>query len=287
MSIKCFYHKADLDGECSGAIVKYYHKETELFPFDYGEEFPWDKIAPEDEIFMIDVSLPRNDMIKLKDSVKNLIYIDHHISKINELKGVFFNGIQRDGVAACILTWNYFITDDTDSLKIPEAIKLLGYYDVWKIDDNVLDFQYGARSLDTNPENQDLWSVLFVNNKFVYSIKETGRYIRKYQDKIDKKNILDFAFKTKFRDYSVLALNKTTGSSLIFKDHPDYKNVDILMVFGWIGNKWKISLYTLKDDIDVSIICKEFGGGGHKQAAGFKLDILTDSWEKCIFGGKI
>ena len=283
MSIKCFYHKADLDGECSGAIVKYYHKETELFPFDYGEEFPWDKITPEDKVFMVDVSLPRNDMIKLKTSVWYFVYIDHHISKINELKDLFFGGIQEDGTAACILTWKYF----NKSLKTPETIKLLGYYDVWKIDDDVLDFQYGMRSLDTNPENQDLWSMLFANNKLIHLIKEIGRSIRKYQDKIDKKDILDFSFKTKFRDYSVLALNKTTGSSLIFKDHPDYKNVDILMVFGWIGDKWKISLYTLKDDIDVSLICKEFNGGGHRQASGFKLDILTDSWEKCIFGGKI
>jgi len=284
MTIKCFYHKADLDGRCSGAIVKYYHKDTELFPFDYGDEFPWDKIAPEDEVFMVDVSLPRDDMIKLKNSVKYFIYIDHHISKINELKDLLFEGIQEDGVAACMLTWAFF---NNKILRTSEAVKLLGYYDVWKIDENVLNFQYGMRTFDTNPENQALWSVLFTNSKLVYSIKEIGRNIRKYQDEKNKSTVLNFAFKTKFREYSVLALNKTVSSSLMFKDHPDYKNVDILMVFGWIGDKWKISLYTLKDDIDVSTICKEFGGGGHKKAAGFKLDILTDNWKKCIFGGKI
>jgi len=287
MAIKCFYHKTDLDGECSGAIVKYRYPETELFPFDYGDEFPWDKIALEDEVFMVDVSLPKNDMIKLRDCTKKFIYIDHHISKINELRGFHFDGIQQDGTAACVLTWNYLYKDR----DIPWAVKFLGYYDVWKLDDLVLNFQYGMRSLDTDPKNnQKFWYELFVNwynSELIQSIIEIGRNIRIYQEKKDKRNILRSAFKTKFRNYNILALNKTVGSSLLFKDHPDYENVDILMVFGWNGNTWKISLYTTRDDIDVSIICKEFGGGGHKQAAAFKIDILTDSLEKCIFGGII
>ena len=33
-------------------------------------------------------------------------------------------------------------------------------------------------------------------------------------------------------------------------------------------------MYTMKDDIDVSKICYEFGGGGHKKAAGFTCDYL-------------
>ena len=33
----CFYHKADLDGVCSGAIVKHFVPDCELYGFDYGE----------------------------------------------------------------------------------------------------------------------------------------------------------------------------------------------------------------------------------------------------------
>jgi nanoRNase/pAp phosphatase (c-di-AMP/oligoRNAs hydrolase) len=40
------------------------------------------------------------------------------------------------------------------------------------------------------------------------------------------------------------------------------------------NNKAKISLRS-NGDHDVSAIAKQFGGGGHKNAAGFEVDILT------------
>ena len=43
--IKCFYHLADLDGHCSGAIVKYKYPDAELFGINYGQAFPYDKIS--------------------------------------------------------------------------------------------------------------------------------------------------------------------------------------------------------------------------------------------------
>jgi nanoRNase/pAp phosphatase (c-di-AMP/oligoRNAs hydrolase) len=45
------------------------------------------------------------------------------------------------------------------------------------------------------------------------------------------------------------------------------------MPFYFAKNKWVVSLYTTKD-IDVSEIAKKYGGGGHKQAAGFTCDKL-------------
>ena len=42
----CFYHKADLDGVCSAAIVKHFVPECELYGIDYGDEFPWALVRP-------------------------------------------------------------------------------------------------------------------------------------------------------------------------------------------------------------------------------------------------
>ena len=41
----CFYHKSDLDGVCSAAIVKRFVPDCELYGVDYGEEFPWELAA--------------------------------------------------------------------------------------------------------------------------------------------------------------------------------------------------------------------------------------------------
>lgn len=67
--MKCFYHSADLDGHCSGAIVKQMHKSCEIIGIDYGDKFPYEVIEDGEIIFMVDFSLqPFDRMIKLDQS---------------------------------------------------------------------------------------------------------------------------------------------------------------------------------------------------------------------------
>ena len=80
-----------------------------------------------------------------------------------------------------------------------------------------------------------------------------------------------FSFWTKFEGYKVIACNIGMVSSQLFDSiKEDY---DIMMPFVYDGKKWTVSLYT-KKDIDVSVIAKKYGGGGHKQASGFQCSIL-------------
>jgi len=82
--MKCFYHSADLDGHCSGAIVKHFNPECEMFPINYGQTFPWEKIQEDEWIYMVDFSLqPFEDMVKLNQSC-NLVWIDHHATAIED-----------------------------------------------------------------------------------------------------------------------------------------------------------------------------------------------------------
>lgn len=49
------------------------------------------------------------------------------------------------------------------------------------------------------------------------------------------------------------------------------KNVDIACVLTQRENEVKGSFRTRKEDTDVNLLAKKFGGGGHKKAAGFEL----------------
>ena len=165
----CFYHKADLDGVCSGAIVKHFVPDVELVGFDYGMEFPWDKVYPDGRnglkhtVFMVDVSLPPADMKRLNE-VADLVWIDHHKTAIAAIQPRL-PGLQIVGYAGCELAWLAFsalAAGDTyphlfDNLlakygsTIPEAVRLLGRYDVWDKDNpdwasRILPFQYGVRT---------------------------------------------------------------------------------------------------------------------------------------------
>jgi len=106
--MKCFYHSADLDGHCSGAIIKKFNPKVELIGYNYGQEFPWDSIQPGEQVFMVDVSLPMPQMYKLA-SMGTLYWIDHHISAINDheeqaaREDWSIKGLRRTDRAACEL----------------------------------------------------------------------------------------------------------------------------------------------------------------------------------------
>ena len=38
------------------------------------------------------------------------------------------------------------------------------------------------------------------------------------------------------------------------------------------GENWTVSMYTGHQDVDVSEVCKKYGGGGHRGAAGFTCE---------------
>jgi oligoribonuclease NrnB/cAMP/cGMP phosphodiesterase (DHH superfamily) len=271
--IKCFFHSADLDGHCSGAIVKYKFPETELFPIDYGEIFPFDKISKDDTIYMVDFSLPIIDMIILSDIVgfNKLFWIDHHISSINDANKTDFNkdclGKREVGKAACELTWEYLYPDEPS----PWAITLLGRYDVWDLQENVLEFQYGMRLNNTWPHNQELWREVFdiYADELIIDTIEQGKTILKYQKQENEKYIKAAAFELTFAGYKAIAVNKMLTSSQLFESIWDNEKYDIMITFGMRKTgDWTMSFYTDKEGIDVSIIAKRFGGGGHKNAAG-------------------
>jgi len=295
--MKCFYHSADLDGHCSGAIVKREFENCEMFGINYGDEFPWDKIEKDEVIYMVDFSLSTfEEMIELNSRCDCLVWIDHHKSAIkNEavyLERLNFpnrddltiSGIREIGIGACFLTWNFMYRDKQ---PMPFAVQLLAEYDVWNHSNpNTLPFQYGMRLYNTWPENQNFWRRIFENERDIFNnedsimdkiIKE-GRIVLKYISQYEKRYAKGTYFKTVinktlYDNYKCIAINKALTSSLLFNSVKT-DDIDIMIAFYWSGikNKWLVSLYSEK--VDVSAIAEKFGGGGHKEAAGFTCDFL-------------
>src|SRR5574343_711335 len=116
MTTHCFYHSADLDGHCSGAIVKHFVPEAIMHPINYGDEFPWDKIEPDDTVYMVDFCLqPFEEMESLIVALgKRFIWIDHHATAIRQfvvrkpIHGSKCLARYEVGKAGCELTWEWF-----------------------------------------------------------------------------------------------------------------------------------------------------------------------------------
>jgi oligoribonuclease NrnB/cAMP/cGMP phosphodiesterase (DHH superfamily) len=269
--MKCFYHSADLDGHCSGAIVKMKYPDCELIGINYGDEFPWDSIEPGEVVYMVDFSLQPDTAEQMRKlaGLADLNWIDHHKTAIGLESIDHIKGLRKNGEAGCELTWQYCFPDE----KMPYSVKLLGRYDVWDhdSDEHILPFQYGMRLSETRPylsEAQSLWVVGWLD------VCNEGEVILTYQAQQDAIYAKATAFETELDGLKCIACNKMLTNSLSFKSVWDSEKYDAMIAFGYRKGHWTISLYTDKEGVDVSTVAKERGGGGHKQAAGFQADGL-------------
>lgn len=280
MGIKCIYHTSDLDGKCSAAVVMYAHKSTHnvgLIPINYGWQFPWDSISSKDTVFMVDFAIqPFEQMIKLKHHCKKLIWIDHHKTSIMAYAAVFdghLDGKQRVGIGACLLTWEYFFPEQ----PIPQAVRLLAEYDVWNHRNSLtLPFQYGLRSLPNTPTDP-IWQRLFEDSsELVKSICKDGSAILRYIKRDNQIKAKTLWHRTELDGLQLCAANFGPANSQLLDVIWDPKKFDAMCLYYWAPKKdsWTVSLFTDREDVDVSAVAATHGGGGHKSAAGFQTRTL-------------
>ncbi len=271
--MKCFYHKADLDGRCSAAIVRRRYPDCQLIGIDYGEDFPWAAVKRGEKVFMVDFCLePFADMIKLGNLV-DLVWIDHHDSAItaHAQTNLRISGDRQNGIAACVLTWQYLYPQSL----VPWGVEKLGLYDVWEhANPAVKSFQCGMWLEDTGPEST-IWATIFANDMaWVAEVLSRGNTVQLHQSQRNSAYSSVCAFETTLHGQPALAINSGLANSLLFDTQWDDNRHQIMMAFVWAKKQWKVSLYSKKDGPAVNQIAALYGDGGHKHAAGFHCDDL-------------
>jgi oligoribonuclease NrnB/cAMP/cGMP phosphodiesterase (DHH superfamily) len=272
-----YYHNADNDGKTSGAIVYNSVKNTDktlLKGVDYHEynfEKEYNSWKKDDKVYLVDFSFQKEgEMQKAYEKLKsNFIFIDHHKTAIEQIKDLPIEGLRRVGIAACRLCWEYFYPN----IEEPEAVKLIGMYDVWDLNKKVEVFQLGISILDLSPDSEN-WKTIFKSDKsFIKKICEDGELIQKHVN-IQNSNIAKKSkFEVEIDGYKAICINAIKTGSKIFDSVFDDSKHDIMIAYGKLSkySLWSISFYSKSDDIDVSVIAKKYGGGGHKNASGCEV----------------
>lgn len=303
-----FFHRGDLDGKCSAAIVyEHFKHDVELIGVNYGDDYEkvvFSKIDGDTIAVMVDFCMqPWGLMERLQKSCKHLIWIDHHNEAIKRYNSWAkwpenkIDGIRENGTAACVLTWMWF----HNSERVPIAVELLGKYDVWRQKDvpDTLEFQMGMRLEETWPgKNDDLWRMLLtteleknahVDGFGLRKIIDRGKIVLEYQNKQNLIHANSAAFVLKWRDMTWIAINEMFNNSTLLETYYDPDKHHGMLMFGWRGKQWHISMYTTREDVNVGEIASEIGkqlgtgGGGHKKAAGFQCHALPFDLNKDVF----
>lgn len=282
MKTVIIFHSADFDGIFSGKIAEQYYgtkpTEIQMIGWDFSDPVP--NVSPDDVLVMVDISIPA------LMTHPRLIWIDHHKTSIEAYPDTI-NGYRIEGVAACRLAYQYF--DDRVQLlkhKLPMkstyinravsepwAVRLAGEYDVFDHrDKDANSFQFGLRSANLEPH----WETLLeprenaATNKLIESLLIVGRKIELYMDKENASIIKSIGFDLQWEGRLFLACNAARYNSQMFEAgiRPDHEG---LLGFKWKGDIWSVSLYRVPFDTksDLSVISKNYGGGGHPGASGF------------------
>ena len=293
------YHHNDLDGRSSAALVRYFNGKNGKYNMTPADFIECDhagaintEIAKGKTVYIVDYSFGENELSYLEEIYKNAdkaIWIDHHNTAIEMSEKYTWmkelRGIRDTSISACPLVFRYFTGSKKNLNEMPKWIQYISDYDTWtKALESSINFKLGMDLRDQSPcaliwdkligsegfENKILILGQIIHDGSKISIYNSKRYDRMVSSIYEKDIHLD----TK---YKAIILNCTDHTSEVFKDK--INDYDIGVVWHRQGDKYLFSIYSTKDDVDCAKICQEFGGGGHKGAAGFSCKSFPMQFE--------
>jgi hypothetical protein len=121
-----------------------------------------------------------------------------------------------------------------------------------------------------NGPEEKIWHSVLTSVSDITKITKAGKVCILFRDNFLNDYCSSRGFLADFAGYQCYALNFYAFGSQAFRDN--FFKHKICISFVLTGKKWTVGLYSQK--IDVSKIAQEYGGGGHKGAAGFTCETL-------------
>ena len=279
----CIYHDNCDDGFAAAyAVWKLFGDEVEYVPAQYGQDLP--DVTGKD-VLIVDFSYKKPEMDKLADQARRVIVLDHHKTAKAELEGfVQLNCVggpfekryadkMIEGVgvhfdmdkSGCRLAWEYCF----GSASMPDWFEAVEDRDLWRFAlRGTKEISIAIRSM---PRDFELWEMFTAER-----LANEGVTIRRYVDMIVS-NICDTAFEEQVAGHQVPVAACSYDFVSEVAHELLHRNPDApfaaCVVRSYEGTTY--SLRSLDDRMDVSEIAKANGGGGHRNAAGFRVENQT------------
>ena len=261
-SVNCvIYHANCTDGfGAAYSAWKLLGNKAEYIPCYHGEPPP---DVSNKNVVILDFSFKNKVIKEMIEKANSLLVIDHHKSALIELHDIS-NSIFDMKKSGAMLSWEFF----HPGKEPPKFIKYIQDRDLWK-----WELEYSkefSAAFDMVPFEFEEFEKFEDDSVFDDAVKR-GSYILAYSKTVIKK-ICEKASRRKLLNYDVLVVNASHWISEIGSK----LSIDCDFAVTWYWNheirKTIVSLRNFQGTIDVSEIAKKFGGGGHKQAAGFTIE---------------
>lgn len=274
----CIYHGGCTDGVAAAWAVWVAEKATEFYPGAYQQDPPWDKIEQATSILLVDFSYKRPVMeeIERRANVRPVI-LDHHKTAHEDVgplleAGVWDGEFDMDRCGA-LMAWDYFHGVGTRPLLLQE----IDAQDRWLPTRNA-PLIMALRSWPHAPSDDLSWDQLMhqwsrhMHLDGTEQLRQDGDAIyRYYRARVDETKRHAAPMRIgEFANVPVVNAPYSLASEVageLASDSPD----GIAAV--WWRNKDGSVTFSLRSrgNVDAAALAVSFGGGGHDQAAGFKV----------------
>lgn len=282
------YHNACPDGWCAAYIALRKYPNAELKALNYGlalaayEDLL--KTARNRDVLMVDYSLAtREQNEQLAREARNLRILDHHKTAREKLAGLDYATFDMDRSGAG-LTWDYLFGKDSTGAYFTEEKNLLqtpvfkprpwwvNYVEdqdlyTWKLADS----RKIGGFLRTHPRNIESWDKLWNGEISMLQAIRLGEGIEtmtQYYVRSTMENAKPGVFCGK------AAMICNTGYVMCSELGHELAVACDGVGIVWFERPDGFTQFSLRSngDLDVSAMAKAFGGGGHKNAAGFEMN---------------
>lgn len=278
----CIYHGNCADGFGAAWVVRRAN-QAERENGECGEQVEfhagvYQTPPPEDivdrHIIMVDFSYKRNVLLEMAAKASSILILDHHKTAQADLVDLPKNvetvfDMDRSGAR---LAWDYFFPLS----PVPELILHIEDRDLWRFyKEPWKTLRPYTRQIQANifshPYDFELWDGLMAMPK------EVLRDFARQGEAIERKH-----FKDIHELLAVVQHERTIGGYRVpvanlpyihssDAGHTMAKGKPFAACYWDVPDGRVFSLRSEEDGIDVSEIAKQYGGGGHKHAAGFKV----------------
>ena len=262
--IHVLYHGSCDDGfGAAWCAWKHFGDEATYTPVKYGDPVPDMPLGA--VVYILDFSYPRDDLERLAERCK-VVVLDHHKTSQEDLAGLPFAifDMERSGAG---MAWDYF----RGPAGRPPLIAAIEDRDLWRFAlPGTKRISSGLRSY---PMDFDLWDRLMYATG---NLEQEGEAIERYIQRLCE-NLAEDAHIEEWPEGPVFVVNAPGQLTSELADYLldttlryHYGN-QVLFVAAYkdMADRRLWSLRS-RGDFDVGEVAKARGGGGHKNAAGFR-----------------
>ena len=258
------YHDHCADGFCCAWLLRKVYPDAEFVPATYDGSPPPD--VTDANVFVVDFSYDRKTMLAMALNANSLLVLDHHKTSSDSLAHLSFAEFDME-LSGAQMVWTH-VKEVREYFKsvVPWLVNYTADRDLWKWELN--DSRAINAWLRSHPFDFESWD-MFHDSGLIIEMKQQGEAILRsqantVQAKVDQSHKIRVSGRNGYAANATTLISETAGAlgKLPMAD------------FGltWFEDGEGKRIYSLRSDrMDVSTLAKQFGGGGHKSAAGFTL----------------